>query len=105
MRRKHPRRSPETKTPLLDPRTLGLAAVAAELNLEVDTLEPEVGQAVQKGAASLYLAGYGPRSGRVRARRHIDKGDRRANAGRVEAASTGHAPTPIEPPIPTQNTN
>jgi hypothetical protein len=105
MRPKFPRRDPETKSPLLDPRTLGLAAVAAELNLEIDKLEPEVGQAVQKGAASLFLAGYGPPSARARARRRTDKGDRRPKEAPVEAVSTGHGPAQIEPAISTQNAN
>jgi hypothetical protein len=42
-------------------REVGLAAVAAELNVHVDTLEPEVAKAVETGAAALFLAGYGPR--------------------------------------------
>jgi len=43
-------------------REVGLAAVAVELNLKVNTLEPEVTEAVEKGAAALFLAGYGPRT-------------------------------------------
>jgi hypothetical protein len=105
MRRKFPRRGPETKSLLLDPHALGLAAVAAELNLEIDTLEPEVGQAVQRGAASLFLAGYRRRSARARVRRHIDKGDRRPTTGPVEAVSTAQGPTQVEPAISTQNAN
>ncbi|MGA2793774.1 MAG: hypothetical protein ABSE69_09590 [Roseiarcus sp.] len=42
-------------------REIGLAAVAAELNLQVNTLESEVAEAVERGAAALFLAGYGPR--------------------------------------------
>lgn len=42
-------------------RDAGLAAVAAELKLPVNTLEPEVAEAVETGAAALFLAGYGPR--------------------------------------------
>ena len=105
MRPKLPRRRPETKSPLLDPRTLGPAAVAAELNLEIDTLEPEVGQAVQKGAASLFLAGCRRPSPRARVLRHIDKGDRRPKVGLVEAVSSGQGPTEIGPAISTQNAN
>jgi hypothetical protein len=103
MRAKRPRRGPETRSPLLDLHALGLAAVAAELKLEIDTLEPEVGQAVQRGAASLFLAGYRRPSARARARRHVDKGDRRPKAGPVEAVSTGEGPTQIEPAISRQN--
>ena len=42
-------------------RAVGLAAVAAELNLQMDTLEPETARAIERGAAALFLAGYGPR--------------------------------------------
>jgi hypothetical protein len=42
-------------------REAGLAAVAAELHLQVSTLEPEVAEAVERGAAALFLAGDGPR--------------------------------------------
>src|SRR5271154_2489638 len=42
-------------------RAFGLAAVAAELNLQMDTLEPETARAIERGAAALFLAGYGPR--------------------------------------------
>ena len=38
----------------------GLAAVAVELNLQVQTLAPEVAEAVERGAAALFLGGYGP---------------------------------------------
>lgn len=41
-------------------REAGLAAVAAELQLEVGTLEREVAEAVERGAAALFLAGFGP---------------------------------------------
>ena len=41
-------------------RAFGLAAVAAELNLRTDILEPETAEAVTRGAAALFLAGYGP---------------------------------------------
>jgi hypothetical protein len=43
-------------------RAVGLAAVAAELNLQVHTLEPVTAAAVERGAAALFLAGYSPRS-------------------------------------------
>jgi hypothetical protein len=41
-------------------RDIGLATVATELNLQLDTLEPDVAEAVERGAAALLLA----RSGR-----------------------------------------
>jgi hypothetical protein len=42
-------------------REAGLAAVAAELNLPIHTLDLEVAEAIKRGAAALFLAGYGPR--------------------------------------------
>ena len=39
---------------------IGLAAVATELNLQLDALEPDVAEAVERGAAALLLAGFGP---------------------------------------------
>ena len=42
-------------------RAFGLAAVAAELNLQIEMLEPEVAEAVAMGTTALFLAGYGPR--------------------------------------------
>ena len=41
-------------------REIGLAAVAIELKLELSTLEPEVAEAIEQGAAALFDAGYGP---------------------------------------------
>ena len=41
-------------------RAFGLAAVAAELDLRPDMLEPDAATAVRKGAAALVLAGFGP---------------------------------------------
>ena len=43
-------------------REAGLAAIAVELNLQVDELAPEVAEAVERGAAALFLGGYGPYS-------------------------------------------
>ena len=83
------RHGPKIDLPPLDPQAIGLAAVAAELNLQIDTLEPNVGQAVQRGAAALFFAGYGPPSARTRLRRQIDKADRRPKAGRVGIVSSG----------------
>jgi hypothetical protein len=42
-------------------RALGLAVVAAELDLQLDTLEPVTAAAVERGAAALFLAGYSSR--------------------------------------------
>ena len=43
-------------------RAVGLAAVAAELNLQVHTLDPVTAAAVERGAAALFLAGYSRRT-------------------------------------------
>jgi hypothetical protein len=41
-------------------REIGLASVAIELNLKLNTLEPDVAEAIERGAAALFHAGYGP---------------------------------------------
>ena len=41
-------------------REIGLAAVAIELDLELDTLQPDAAEAIEQGAAALFDAGYGP---------------------------------------------
>ena len=41
-------------------REAGLAAVAVEFNLRVYELAPEVAEAVERGAAALFLGGYSP---------------------------------------------
>ena len=58
-------------------RAFGLAAVAAELNLQIEMLEPEVAEAVGMGAAALFLAGYGPRGIHSRSRRPFEWDDSR----------------------------
>ncbi len=40
-------------------REIGLAAVATGLNLQLNTLEPDVAEAVQRGTAAIFLAGSG----------------------------------------------
>jgi hypothetical protein len=40
-------------------RDIGLATVATELNLQLVTFEPEVAEAVERGATALLLAGFG----------------------------------------------
>jgi hypothetical protein len=42
-------------------REVGLAAVAAELHLRIDDLDLDAADAVERGAAALFLAGFGPR--------------------------------------------
>jgi hypothetical protein len=41
-------------------REIGLAAVAIELNLQLNILEPDVAEAIGRGAAALFHAGSGP---------------------------------------------
>jgi hypothetical protein len=43
-------------------REAGLAAVAVEFNLRTYELAPEVAEAVERGAAALFLGGYSPYS-------------------------------------------
>jgi hypothetical protein len=41
-------------------REMGLAAVASGLQLQLNTLDRDVAEAVERGAAALFLAGHGP---------------------------------------------
>jgi hypothetical protein len=40
---------------------IGMAAVAAELHLGIDELELDTADSVERGAAALFLAGFGPK--------------------------------------------
>jgi hypothetical protein len=40
---------------------IGMAAVAAELHLGIDQLELDAADSVERGAAALFLAGFGPK--------------------------------------------
>src|ERR1700678_2242365 len=40
---------------------LAMAAVAAELHLRIDQLELDAADSVERGAAALFLAGFGPK--------------------------------------------
>jgi hypothetical protein len=95
----------ETKFPHLDLQAFGLAAVAAELNLRIDTLEPEVAQAVERGAVALFMAGYGPAIVSTRRTHQIDKGDCRPKAGSVETVSRGRRPTRTKLSFSRKNAN
>jgi hypothetical protein len=69
-------------------RAFGLAAVAAELNIQLDTLEPETAKAIERGAAALFLAGYSPRlSGFAASNRLGEK-----NSERVARSALSKAP-------------
>ena len=39
-------------------RDIGLASVATELNVQLDTLEPDIADAIERGAAALLLARF-----------------------------------------------
>jgi hypothetical protein len=81
-------------SPMLSPqlyRAFGLAAVAAELNLDIDMLEPETAEAVARGAAALFLAGYGPKGIRSRPRRPFRWKDGRIEVRRPVIRSRGPA--------------
>jgi hypothetical protein len=54
-------------------RDIGLATVATELNLQLDTLESDVAEALARGAAALLLAGFGPNL--TRRRRSVRAGE------------------------------
>src|ERR1700678_2182418 len=79
-------------------REIGLAAVAIELKLELSTLgtlQPDVAEAIEQGAAALFDAGYGPslighqRSIWVREKGSRQKVRRRASKARQSRAPTG----------------
>jgi hypothetical protein len=53
-------------------RDIGLATAATELNLQLDTFEPDVAEAVERGAAALLLA-FGPSL--TRRRRSVRAGE------------------------------
>jgi hypothetical protein len=59
--------------------------------LQVDALEPEVADAVERGAAALFLAGYGPHPRRPRQPAGVAKpGRRRADAAIASSPATKH---------------
>jgi len=60
---------------------VGMAAVAAELHLDLDDLELDAADDVEKGAAALFLAGFGPKRVASIARGRTAKGSGR-KAGR-----------------------
>jgi hypothetical protein len=67
-------------------REVGLAAVANELNLQLNTLEPDVAAAVERGAAALLLAGREP--GPTRRRRSVRAGEEGSSHKMRRLAST-----------------
>ena len=68
-------------------REIGLAAVANGLKLQLNTLDPDVAEAVERGAAALFLAGYGPSLTRFpRSVRAGEEGGRRKARHRASKA-------------------
>jgi hypothetical protein len=63
-------------------REAGLAAVAVELHLHAYELSPEVAEAVERGAAALFLSGYGPYRTLTRPSADVVKEVRRRKAPR-----------------------
>ena len=85
-------------------REIGLAAVAIELKLELSTfgtLELDVAEAIEQGAAALFDAGYGPsligrqRSIWVREKGSRQKVRRRASKARQSRLPTGKGQTEL----------
>ncbi len=75
-------------------REIGLAAVAIELNLDLSTLQPDVAEAIERGAAALFDAGYGPSP--VRRRRSVaprEKGSRQKARRATKAKRSRPFPT------------
>ena len=65
---------------------IGLAAVATELNLQLNTLEPDVAAAVERGTAALLLAGREP--GPTRHRGSVRAGEEGSSHKMRRLAST-----------------
>jgi hypothetical protein len=87
---------PDSRTPLSSLcHEIGLAAVAIELHLEFGALEPDVAEAVERGAAALVDAGRGPSlTGRRRSVWAREKGSRQkvrraSKARRARPSPTG----------------
>ena len=68
-------------------RAVGLAAVATEFNLQIDTLEPEAAGVAGSGVAGLLRAGYGPRGLGSRSNRRFGWVSSRAEARHAETRS------------------
>ena len=58
---------------------IGMAAVAAELHLSIDELELDAANSVERGAAALFLAGFGPKPAASLPRSRTAKGSETQN--------------------------
>jgi hypothetical protein len=68
---------------------VGMAAVAAELHVDIDGLELDAADAVEKGAAALFLAGFGPKPVASNARGRTAKGSSRKTARSASMRRSG----------------
>jgi len=86
-------------------RELGLAAVAAELQLNIHELDFDAAGAVQKGAAALFLAGFGARQAetpmQARTAKAVGGVQRRASTEprRAPRRRLADMPTSANPPV------
>jgi hypothetical protein len=72
---------------------VGMAAIAAELHLDIDDLELDAADAVQKGAAALFLAGFGRQRVASIARGRTAKGSGRKAGRAASVRRTGRLHT------------
>ena len=72
---------------------VGMAAVAAELHLSIDELELDAADAVEKGAAALFLAGFGPKPAASLRRDRTAKGSGRKTGRSASARRSRRLPT------------
>ena len=78
-----------------------MAAVAAELHLDLDDLDLDAADDVEKGAAALFLAGFGPKRVASIARSRTAKGSgrkagRSASVRRAGRLHTGKSTKPAK---------
>jgi hypothetical protein len=78
-------------------RELGLAAVAAALQLRIDELDFDAAGAVQKGAAALFMAGFAPQAAPKRRGRpaHAAAGARRPAINSTRVSRRDSVKTPL----------
>ena len=72
---------------------VGMAAVAAELHLGIEDLELDAADAVEKGAAALFLAGFGPKRVGSIGRGRTAKGSGRKTGRSASARRSLRLPT------------
>ena len=87
---------PTDRPPSILCHEIGLAAVASGLNLDLDTLQPDVAEAIERGAAALFDAGYG--SSLIERRRRVwtPEKSRRQKAWRGASKAGQSLPFPTD---------